>query len=56
MYFNPGDIPYSRVGGRVRARQLGQPDGFQDFDGPGFRGEVSLEDNYVDGISLTYGD
>ena len=56
VYFDPGDIPYSRVGGRVRARQSGQPDGFQDFNGPRFRGEVSLEDNYVDGISLTYGD
>ena len=56
VYFDPGDIAYSRVGGRVRARQSGQPDGFQDFDGPRFRGEVSLEDNYVDGISLTYGD
>ena len=56
VYFDPGDIPYSRVGGRVRARQSGQPNGFQDFDGPRSRGEVSLEDNYVDGISLTYGD
>ena len=56
VYFDPGDVPYSRVGGRVRARQPGQPDGFQDFNGPRFRGEVSLEDNYVDGISLTYGD
>ena len=56
VYFDPGDIPYSRIGGRVRARQSGQPDGFQDFNGPRFRGEVSLEDNYIDGISLTYGD
>ena len=55
-YFDPGSEPYSRVSGRVRARQSGQPDGFQDFNGPRFRGEVSLEDNYVDGISLTYGD
>ena len=56
VYFDPGSKPYSRVSGRVRARQSGQPDGFQDFNGPRFRGEVSLEDNYVDGISLTYGD
>ena len=56
VYFDPGNTPYSRVGGRVRARQFGQPDGFQDFNGPRFRGQVSLEDNYVDGISLTYGD
>ena len=56
VYFDPGNTPYSRVGGRVRARQSGQPDGFQDFNGPRFRGQVSLEDNYVDGISLTYGD
>ena len=54
--FDPGDIAYSRVSGRSRARQSGQPDGFQDFNGPRFRGTVSLEDNYVDGISLTYGD
>jgi len=53
-YFDPGNWSYSYVCGRVHARQSGQPDGFQDFSGPRSKKEVSLEDNYVDGISLTF--
>ena len=62
-YFNPGctsvryetgTIPYSRICGKVHARYSGSPDAFQSFGGA--RNEnTTLEDNYLDGVSLTYG-
>ena len=46
-------ISYSRVCGRINAYQFGTVDAFANFG----RGEIqSVEGNYVDGVSLTYGD
>ena len=62
-YFNPGctsvryetgTTPYSRICGKVHARYSGSPDAFQSFGGA--RNEsTTLEENYLDGVSLTYG-
>ena len=45
-------IPYSRVCGRIIAYQFGYPDGFLAYTNQGQR---TLDDRYVDGISLTFG-
>ena len=47
-------ISYSRICGRINGRQSGVPDAFQDHsdDRPS---NPTLEQNYVDGVSLTYG-
>ena len=45
-------IPYSRVCGRIIAYQLGTPDGFGSYNNLNQR---SLDDAYVDGISITFG-
>ncbi len=42
------NIPYSRIHGRVRAYGVGTPDGFRSSS-------LTINDNYVDGISLTVG-
>ena len=46
--FSTHNIPYSRVCGFVRAYGVGTADGFSSSS-------YSINDNYVDGISLTYG-
>ena len=46
--FSSFNIPYSRVRGIVRAYGIGSPDGFDSIS-------QGINDNYVDGISLTYG-
>ena len=45
------NIPYSHICGTVQAFWFGTPDG---FTGSG-RSSTTINDNYVDGISLTYG-
>ena len=45
-------IAYSRVCGKIRAIQHSHPTGFRPYIQ---RGTLTLEDNYVDGVSLTYG-
>ena len=45
-------IPYSRVCGRISAYQFGRPDGFLAYINQGQR---TLDDPYVDGISITFG-
>ena len=45
-------IPYSRVCGRIIAYQFGTPDGFGGYNNQNQR---SLDDAYVDGISITFG-
>ena len=46
-------ISYSQICGRVHAHRFGSLDGFQNF---GYdRNNATLEGNYVDGVSLTYG-
>ena len=47
-YSNLG-IPYSCIYGKVNARRSGSLDGFQRYFNP------TLEENYVDGVSLTHG-
>ena len=48
------DIPYSCIYGRVNARQSGSLDGFENFSNNRPL-TPTLEDNYVDGVSLTHG-
>ena len=45
-------IPYSRVCGRIIAYQFGHPDGFGAYFN---QGQQTLDDPYVDGISVTFG-
>ena len=45
-------IPYSRVCGRISAYQYGTPEAFLGYVGQNQR---TLDDAYVDGISVTYG-
>ena len=46
-------IPYSRVCGRIVAYQFGTPEGFLGYINQNQR---TLDDAYVDGISITFGD
>ena len=45
------NIPYSHICGRVQAFWFGTPDGFAGSQ----RSSTTINGNYVDGISLTYG-
>ena len=47
--------PYNCISGRLVAHQSGYPDAFTSPSGASRNGNPSLEGNYVDGISLTYG-
>ena len=49
--FTPQGIEYSRVCGKVIGYQYASPDSFRDIQ----RSGNTINDNYVDGISLTYG-
>ena len=52
VYFPVNDITYSKVCGTIRSYQLGTPDAFWKLK----RGNhITIDSNYVDGISLTYG-
>ena len=52
--YQTGGTPYSQICGKIHARAAGSPDGFQHFGGNRKR-NPTLEDNYVDGVSLTHG-
>ena len=55
-YFYPTHgIPYSRVCGRVIAYQDGTPDAFGPYFFHGLANGYTVDDNYLDGISLTHG-
>ncbi len=47
-FFSSFNIPYSRIHGWIRAYGVGTPDGFRSSS-------LTINDNYVDGISLTVG-
>ena len=47
-------IPYSRVCGRIIAYQYGTPEAFLAYSDPN-QNQHTLDDAYVDGISVTYG-
>ena len=47
-------IPYSRVCGRIIAYQYGTPEAFLAYSDPN-QNQRTLDDAYVDGISVTYG-
>ena len=51
-FYNTHYIPYTRVCGRIQAYQDGSPDAFAAY---ATDGSLTLDDNYLDGISLTYG-
>ncbi len=53
--YSTANIHYSRVCGRIKAHEVGNPDAFGDHS------EIrppspDIDDNYVDGVSLTHGD
>ena len=52
--YQTGGTPYSQICGKIHARAAGSPDGFQHFGGNRKR-KPTIEDNYVDGVSLTHG-
>ena len=53
VLFSSGDIPYSQVCGRVYGRYSNTPDAFDTL--PGNRPDSpTIDDNYVDGVSLSY--
>ena len=50
--FDTYDLRYSQVCGQLRGFQYGRPDAFGSFiDNPG----RTIDDQYVDGVSITYG-
>ena len=49
-HFSTYNIPYSRVCGMVVGYQKGTPDAFLTFSG-----KTSINDPYLDGVSITYG-
>ena len=54
-FFSTHGIPYSQVCGRVIAYQDGTPDGFGPYFYYGQQLGYTIDDNYLDGISLTHG-
>ena len=52
VFFPLMNISYSHICGNVEATWFGRPDG---FTGSSRSSSTSINDNYVDGISLTYG-
>ena len=54
VFFSSGGLPYSQVCGRIYGRCSLTPDAFDTFpvDRPPF---PTIDDNYVDGVSLSYG-
>ena len=51
-YFNTYTVPYTRVCGRVIGYQDRSPDGFYQF----YQDQtLTIDDNYLDGISITHG-
>ena len=45
-------IPYSKVCGRIIAYQFGRPEAFRGYN---VQNQTTIDDTYVDGISITYG-
>ena len=54
VFFSSGGLPYSQVCGRIEGRYSLSPDGFDTFPA-GRPNSPTIEDNYVDGVSLSYG-
>ena len=53
-FFSSSGLPYSQVCGRIEGSYMGTPDGFHTF--PDERPDnPTIDDNYVDGVSLSYG-
>ena len=54
VFFSNNGLPYSQVCGRIHATYFNSPDGFSYFTNE--RSDMpSIDDNYVDGVSLTHG-
>lgn len=51
VQFSTSGVVYNQVCGKVIAYQVGSPDAFGDFR----RGDLTIDSNYVDGVSLTHG-
>ena len=51
-YYSTNGLSYSRVCGRVLAYQRGVPDAFQPYIK---QGQTSIDEQYVDGVSITHG-
>ena len=54
MYFTANNISYNQVCGKIIAYQFGSPDAFGQHP-QGYGEPKSNNDNYIDGVSLTYG-
>ena len=55
VFFSSLGFPYHRVQGRVVAYQYGEPDAFKPYHRSQSPQSLTIEDVYVDGLSLTYG-
>ena len=54
VFFSSGGSPYSQVCGRIYGRYSGTPDAFDPVT-VGRPNSPTIDDNYVDGVSLSYG-
>ena len=56
VFYSTQGISYSCILGRINARQSGHPDAFNNFqEATGVRNSSTIDNNYVDGVILTYG-
>ena len=46
---------YTKLCGQIKAYQYGSPDGLGPYTGPKYEPNLSVDDNYVDGVSITHG-
>ena len=53
-FFSTGGLPYTQVCGRIYGRYSLTPDAFDTFPA-GRSASPTIDDNYVDGVSLSYG-
>ena len=52
VFFPVSGGPYSQVCGRIRAYQYGRPDAFYGYN---YRGQTTIDSNYVCGVAVMYG-
>lgn len=50
-FYSTGNISYTHVSGKIIGYQFGGPDGFSNYINRNF----SIEDHYLDGVSITHG-
>ena len=55
VFFSSGGLPYSQVCGRIHGRYSGSPGAFNNFTIHRSHFRTTIDGNYVDGVSLSYG-